>query len=72
MPRHNPGKRERQARKRHRRAILYIIVGGGAVCGPLKVGRKHSLRRSRGWLSVAKAETREKGEGARMADLPGE
>lgn len=36
----NPGKRERQARKRHRRAVHWSSVDG-AVHGPLKVGSKH-------------------------------
>lgn len=39
----NPGKRERQAGKRHRRAVV-ISYFDGAVHGPLKVGRKHSGR----------------------------
>lgn len=36
----NPGKRERQAGKRHRRAR----IGTGAGSEPLKVGRKHPMR----------------------------
>jgi hypothetical protein len=46
--RENPGRRERAARKRHRRARL--IAGGnleGPVPEPLKLGRKHLGRNLR-------------------------
>lgn len=39
----NPGKRERQAGKRHRRAHVWM-TGMGALHGGLKVGPKHSGR----------------------------
>ena len=58
----NPGKRERQAGKRHRRAVV-SVSWGGAVQGPLKVGRRHlgrvlgRWRAEREGLAVADAET---------------
>jgi len=63
----NPGKREREARKRHRRA--WVVVRGnhtmvanhsyflhnppGAEAVPLKLGRKHYGRWTRSRLAVA-------------------
>jgi hypothetical protein len=57
MRRCNPGKRERAARKRHRRA-RYIT---GAMSDWLKVGSSHSRRRIRQVPTVADAETLAKG-----------
>jgi hypothetical protein len=45
----NPGKRERQARKRHRRALYWE----GAAAVPLKVGSKRSRRIWRNFMAVA-------------------
>ena len=45
----NPGKREREARKRHRRALLWQ----GAEVVPLKLGRKHLHRSLLSVLAVA-------------------
>lgn len=42
----NPGKREREAGKRHRRAVSYYYADG-AVAVRLKLGRKHWNRRMR-------------------------
>lgn len=53
----NPGKRERAAGKRHRRARFIT----GAMSDWLKVGSKHSGRRIRHVLAVADAETLAKG-----------
>lgn len=59
----NPGKRERQARKRHRRATTWIVSRGAEV-GPLKVGRKHSRRlAARFWQSLAVADAEKPGDG---------
>ena len=38
----NPGKREREAGKRHRRAV--VTCDNGAEATTLKLGRKHFLR----------------------------
>ena len=48
----NPGKREREARKRHRRARVWTS-GMGAEAAPLKLGRTHLGRRLVSLLSVA-------------------
>lgn len=57
MKRHdNAGKREREARKRHRRARVWVASMGAEVA-PLKLGRKHYQRWLRQFaLSVADAE----------------
>jgi len=39
----NPGKREREARKRHRRAVVTIWPNGAEVVR-LKLGRRHMAR----------------------------
>lgn len=52
MHRTNPGKREREAGKRHRRACVWT-TDMGAATKPLKLGRKHSMRHMRRWLGVA-------------------
>ena len=46
---HNPGKREREAGKRHRRALIFssYATDEGAVTETLKLGRKHFRRWSR-------------------------
>jgi len=58
MRRHsNPGKREREGRKRHRRAHIWCS-DMGAEAAPLKLGHKHFQRwMRRDILSVADAET---------------
>jgi len=67
----NPGKREREARKRHRRARLwYYDHGQGTVVGPLKLGRKHLLRRMKADLAVA--DNRNTGRGGGVMSLPAE
>jgi hypothetical protein len=53
MRRNNPGKRERQAGKRHRRARITM----GAMSVTLKVGHKHFRRCMRRFFSVADTET---------------
>ncbi len=56
MRRHNnAGRREREARKRHRRAIA-VTWPGGAEAAPLKLGRKHLPRWWRRIHAVADAE----------------
>jgi hypothetical protein len=55
--RNNPGRRERAAGKRHRRAR----ISSGATVGWLKVGSRHSSRCMRRILAVADAEKRLKG-----------
>jgi len=48
----NPGKREREARKRHRRALVWPTrMGAEAV--PLKLGHKHFQRWAKRSLAVA-------------------
>jgi hypothetical protein len=59
--RHRKGRREREARKRHRRAKIWELGGvhpngvelpdGGADPEPLKLGRKKSISRWRRWLT---------------------
>ena len=64
----NPGRREREAGKRHRRAWVVEYDGGGATCAgfryflsyppgagavPLKLGRKHYRRWCRRYQAVA-------------------
>ena len=48
----NPGRREREARKRHRRASLWMSEWGAAT-EPLKLGREHFGRITRQTLAVA-------------------
>jgi len=48
----NPGKREREARKRHRRAIAWSS-DMGAVAVPLNLGHKHMRRWVKRSLAVA-------------------
>jgi len=70
----NPGKREREARKRHRRAWMTVEGNVTMVCNhryflnyppraeavPLKLGRKHYRRWTKGRLAVA--DSRKAGE----------
>lgn len=49
-----PGKRERQARMRHRRIVIYTWTADGGRT--LKVGRKHLERLARRDFVVADAE----------------
>lgn len=60
MKRQTLGMRERQARKRHRRAR----VGAGAVVDMLKVGRKHYMRFLRRIDRPAVAESEKRANGA--------
>ena len=48
----NPGKREREARKRHRRALV-SFYSEGSFSATLKLGREHSRRRICQHLHVA-------------------
>ena len=67
----NPGRREREARKRHRRARVWFYDHNvGAMVGPLKLGRKHHLRRMVRILAVA--DSRNSGRGDVVMSLPGE
>lgn len=66
--RKRPGKRERQARKRHRRARVWSSTWGASV-GWLKVGRSHSGRQLRRYVSVmAVADAEQLAKGAKEAD----
>jgi hypothetical protein len=65
----NPGKREREARKRHRRAVCWFYKDGAEV-GPLKLGRKHLRRRLRADLAVA--DSRNAGRGGGVMSPPAE
>ena len=62
----NPGRRERQAGKRHRRGLVWQM-GQAAVQGPLKVGHRHLGRilsrhlSDANALAVADAENSENG-----------
>lgn len=62
----NPGRRERQAGKRHRRGLVWLS-DWPAVQGPLKVGHRHLGRilsrhlSDANALAVADAENSEKG-----------
>lgn len=55
MKRNNPGKRERLAGKRHKRATIWSS-NWPSGSEPLKVGSKHFRRWIRGSLSVAEDE----------------
>lgn len=48
----NPGKREREARKRHRRALIWCSIWG-AEAEPLKRGSRHFRRGYRHVMAVA-------------------
>jgi hypothetical protein len=56
----NPGRREREARKRHGRARVYA----GAETEPLKLGRKHFRR----WVGRLLTEDRAKQSCLTVAD----
>jgi hypothetical protein len=52
----NPGKKERQARKRHRRGSVWVSTWGSGTA-PLKAGRKHMSRIDRKlFMAVANVE----------------
>lgn len=53
--RNNAGKREREARKRHRRAVV-VTWPDGTEAVRLKLGRKHMQRWWRRFHAVADAE----------------
>mgnify|MGYP003396295556 CR=1 FL=1 len=62
----NPGRREREAGKRHRRGISYFTMAGAAGWTTLKLGRKHWTRRMRREqrirvMTVAESEKRATG-----------
>jgi len=63
MKRQTMGMRERQARKRHRRARIWNSMMGAAV-DPLKVGRKHFKRFWRRFDRQAVAESEKRANGA--------
>lgn len=71
----NPGKREREARKRHRRGSCWRSAWSADVA-PLKLGRKHAGRWMRKThLAVADIEklewlTRKRYRGEQQAVLP--
>jgi hypothetical protein len=56
----NPGKRERQARKRHRRGQIWSDIHGGW----LKVGSRHFFRYIRA-SHLAVADTEKPGDGTK-------
>lgn len=73
----NPGRRERAAGKRHRRAVIQSHVDG-AVLGPLKAGSRHMCRHwkrvrflsaavARGGMTVAESEKRPNGASETLA-----
>lgn len=49
--RNRKGRREREAGKRHRRAVVWSWTGGGSVFGPLKHGRGHARRVSNAYAA---------------------
>ena len=63
----NPGKREREAGKRHRRALVGYYGPEGSVAVPLKLGKRHLRRWSgrgeffRKAMAVAESEKRATG-----------
>ena len=57
----NPGKREREARKRHRRARYWSSRLMGAEAAPLKLGRRKADRWLLGILVVADSRKLPKG-----------
>lgn len=59
----NPGRREREAGKRHRRAQLWRSEWG-AEAGPLKLGRKHMSRETRRIFSMTVADPEKRANGA--------
>jgi hypothetical protein len=63
MKRKTKGMRERQAGKRHRRALYWHSMMGSVV-EPLKVGRKHILRCMNGYHNKAVAESEKRANGA--------
>ena len=68
----NPGKREREAGKRHRRATWSHMASDGAEWTTLKLGHKHQMRhfrrqRLRSVMTVAESEKRAKGERKNLA-----
>lgn len=52
---HRPGRREREARKRHRRAVV-VFWPDGTEAVRLKLGRKHLRRHVCRFRAVADAE----------------
>lgn len=63
----NPGKREREARKRHRRACVWSSDMGADVA-PLKLGHKHFQRWVRRSLVVADNRKSKLAKGAEESD----
>ena len=70
MRRSNPGKREREAKKRHRRGLCWSN-SRPAESEPLKLGRKHTLRWIRRGPSVADAERRRADRAKVLRSQPG-
>jgi hypothetical protein len=64
----NPGRQEREAGKRHRRARVWNS-GMGAEVEPLKLGRKHLSRYYRRSYVLAVAEREKLAIGAQEIDL---
>jgi len=54
----NPGRREREAGKRHRRAQV------GTIAGWLKLGHKHMCRDLRRFMALTVAESEKRANGA--------
>ena len=64
MRRHeNLGRREREARKRHRRALVWRS-DWGAEAAPLKLGHKHCSRDLRRSMALTVAESEKRANGA--------
>lgn len=63
------GKREREARKRHRRVVTFVGIGNESALRPLKLGHKHYARYIHSWteqyLDMADPE-RHEGERKRI------
>ena len=64
----NPGRQEREAGKRHRRARVWGL-GTGAGIAPLKLGRKHLSRYFRRSNALTVAESEKLATGAQESDL---
>lgn len=64
----NPGRQEREAGKRHRRARVWSSDMGAGIA-PLKLGRKHLNRYFRRKNALAVAESEKLATGAQESDL---
>ena len=63
----NAGKREREARKRHRRARVWE-AGMGAEAEPLKLGRKHMRRWWSGYFRSLRREVHAVADGEKSGE----